>query len=409
MSGTPFFVRIARPTYGKWLLSKYNVKTEGYERIPAEGPFLILANHVHTLDPFFIGSSLKVHVRWVAGAYLFKNRFLKSMLGSWVTSIAKQQGRSDLETIRLISSAFKEGDVVGLFPEGTRTWDGEPVGFDAATAKLVRLFNVPVVILNLEGAYGLKPRWAAVERKGGMVIRVVRVMMPEELQQMQLSEIEKTLHQTLNFSHQAWQAVAQIPYRASRRAEGIEKLLYICPSCQSCSTITAKKDIISCTACDLTFRLDDYDNLVLEGGDSHGIMSVPAWHRWEYGELKHASQSQKVLLFPHDEGVLLQRGLGKRLLTLSKHFTLSVETDRMVVTFPKRIESGLLQGLDSLIFDFSEMQSMIINAKSTLEFYHQNQLWRIRISEKRSIVKYVELFHAYSTLLLLESNKKELE
>lgn len=48
-----------------------------------------------------------------------------------------------------------------------------------------------------------------------------------------------------------------------------------------------------------------------------------------------------------------------------------------MVNFPKRISSGTLKGLDSLIFDFSDIQSMIITAKSTLEFYYKDQLWRL--------------------------------
>ena len=392
MSRTPIFVKIARPTYGRLLRLRYNIKTEGYERIPNDGPFLLLSNHVHTLDPFFISVTMKAHVRWVAGAYLFKNRFLKTLLGSWVTSISKQQGRSDLETIRAISQACKKGDVVGIFPEGTRTWDGEAIPINETTAKLVRLFNVPIVILNLEGGYGLKPRWATVGRKGSLCIRVVRTITREELQQMQLSDIEEALSRSLDFCHQQWQVTAQIPYRSSRRAEGIERLLYLCPDCQGKSTMRAKKNIISCHNCDLRFKLDDYDNLILEQGNPHGVDTVPAWHRWQYQKLEGLLAADGPL-FPQDEGVLLQRGFGKRLLTLTKRFSLSLESKRMVVVFPKKFKVGLLQGLETLIFDFTGMQSMIINVKNTLEFYHDDQLWRIRISADRSILKYVELFN----------------
>jgi hypothetical protein len=72
-----------------------------------------------------------------------------------------------------------------------------------------------------------------------------------------------------------------------------------------------------------------------------------------------------------------------------------LEPTRLVVKFPKVVPSGILQGLDSIIFDFSRMQSMIINAKGTFLlriFFHDDELWRIRIVGDRSIVKYVELF-----------------
>ena len=126
--------------------------------IPTGGPFLLLANHTHVLDPFYISSSLPVHIRWVAGAYLFKNQFLKTLLGSWIGGIAKQQGRSDLQTIRDISAALKRGESVGLFPEGTRTWDGRTPRSTKPTANL-RDVQGPVVLLISRGLTSLKPRW----------------------------------------------------------------------------------------------------------------------------------------------------------------------------------------------------------------------------------------------------------
>ncbi|MFA6822045.1 MAG: lysophospholipid acyltransferase family protein [Sphaerochaetaceae bacterium] len=391
MSETPLFFRIARPTYGRWLRRKFRISTEGYEKIPQTGPLLLLANHAHTLDPFLISATFNRNVRWVAGAHLFKFYLLRKLLESWVKSISKQQGRSDLDTIKSISKAFKEGGVVGLFPEGTRTWDGEPMGFDISTAKLVRLFKVPVLILNLEGAYALKPRWAKRGRKGSMVIRVKRFISVEELAEMKLKEIDEALQEGLGFDFNTWQAKAQIPYIYKRKAEGVEKLLYLCPACNQSSTIKSNRDKIFCSECGLTFIMDLYDNLVCKTEGFNKIDSLPAWHNWEKRELR----SGKKIVFPKDRGVLLQKGFKRRFILLSKKFNLSLDGDRMVVTFKKRVPSGILKGLDSLIFDFSDIQSMIITAKSTLEFYYKDQLWRLRVEEGRSMLKYFELYNIY--------------
>ncbi|MDD3824004.1 MAG: lysophospholipid acyltransferase family protein, partial [Sphaerochaetaceae bacterium] len=323
MSKTPFFIRVARPTYGKWLLRHDHVETAGYEMIPTGGPFLLLANHTHVLDPFYISSSLPVHIRWVAGAYLFKNQFLKTLLGSWIGGIAKQQGRSDLQTIRDISAALKRGESVGLFPEGTRTWDGEPLGFDEATAKLARMFKVPVVLLNLEGTYALKPRWALKRRKGSMTIRVVKVLQPEELAPLSVPKILGLLREHLDFSFSRWQATRRKPYRSRKQSEGLEKLLYLCPSCSQASVITTRGDEVGCTACDLRFRLDAYDELHLLSGNPNGIASIPQWHEWEKHHL-HTIARQDKFLFPADPGVLLQCGVDGKLITLSKRFSVSL-------------------------------------------------------------------------------------
>lgn len=410
MSKTPLFIKIARPTYGKWLNAHNRVRTAGYDLLPKHGPYLILANHTHAMDPFFISSSLPVHVRWVAGAYLFKNRLLNLLLGSWIGGIAKQQGRSDLQTIRDISAAFKKGDIVGLFPEGTRTWDGEPVGFDISTAKLVRIFGVPVVLMNIEGGYAQRPRWARFPRRGEIVLRVVQVISPDRLKRMPVSEILALLQQYLYFSNSAWQKRKQLGFTSDRRAEGLEKLLYLCPSCSGASTIESQGVGVRCTACSFTCELDEYENLTVLSGDSHGIDSIPGWHTWEREELARMAGEDALehrTLFPPDTGVLLQRGIGKRLLTLSKRFTLSLEADRMVIRLQSPITIGPEQGSESLEFSFIDMQSMIINAKSTVEFYHNDQLWRIRIASNRSILKYVE-YHAARMMEVSEpADRKE--
>ena len=404
MSKTPLFIRIARPTYGKWLNAHNRVRTAGYDLLPEHGPYLILANHTHAMDPFFISSSLPVHVRWVAGAYLFKNRLLNLLLGSWIGGIAKQQGRSDLQTIRDISEAFRKGDIVGLFPEGTRTWDGEPVGFDMATAKLVRMFGVPVVLMNIEGGYAQRPRWARYPRRGEIVLRVVQVVSPDKLKRMPLGEILALLQHHLYFSHSAWQKKRQLEFISRRRAEGLEKLLYLCPSCRGASTIESKGAEARCTACNLSCALDAFENLTVLSGDAHGIDSIPGWHAWEREELARMARedaSTHQMLFPHDTGVLLQRGIGKSLLTLSRRFTLSLEADRMVVRTQSPITLGPEQGREVLEFPFIDIQSMIINAKSTVEFYHNDQLWRIRIAANRSILKYVE----YRAVCMVEASE----
>ena len=388
MSKTPLFIKLARPTYGKWLNWYHKIRTANYEKLPTRGPYLILANHTHTYDPFFISSSLSVHVRWVAGAYLFKNQLVNLLLGRWVGGIAKQQGRSDLQTIRDISAAFKAGEIVGLFPEGTRTWDGEPIGFDIATAKLVRMFQVPVVLMHIEGGYAQRPRWARYARRGEITLRVVQVISPEELRAMKVSEAHQLLTEGLAFSHAAWQQEHRIPYVSEHQAEGLEKVLYLCPSCKRASTISTEGEHFRCTACALHGTLDGYDILHPITGDFQNIRSVADWHQWEKAYLVELAGKTvpSQALFPEDIGVLLQKGVGKRLETISKHFTVSMS--------PLQFEI-LLANQETLTFTFNDIQSMIVNAKSTVEFYHHDQLWRMRVVEERSIVKYVELFDAH--------------
>lgn len=250
VSKKPLFIRIAQPTYGAYLLKRNHVETIGMEQLSAlQPPFLVIGNHAHTLDSLIISSASPVHIRWVAGAYLFKLFGLRSMLERWIGAISKQQGRSDLFTVRAIGDALKQGDIVGLFPEGTRTWDGEPVGFDQAIAKLARIFKVPIVVLHLEGFYGLKPRWADKKRQGKVFLRVLPPIMPDDIREMSVPQLYERMLSDVGFSYRDWQRKNHLSYVSKRAAEGVEQVLYLCPQCKQATTIVSRGVTITCSHC----------------------------------------------------------------------------------------------------------------------------------------------------------------
>lgn len=381
VSKKPLFVRLAQPTYGAMALKRNNIQVVGMEYLSElKPPFLVMANHAHTFDPIFISSASPVHIRWVAGAYLFKMKGMRSMMERWIGAISKQQGRSDLFTIRAISESLKQGDIVGVFPEGTRTWDGEPAGFDEAIAKLVKIFKVPIVLINLEGVYGLKPRWAEKKRKGTAILRVLPPIHADVIDQLSVKELYEFLKEKLYFSYRTWQDKEQFEYISKRSAEGVEKILYLCPDCHATSTIYSKGNQITCTHCSLTMELDNHDKLHTVQGKTN-FEDVAAWHSWE--REYSASIEGNELVFPPDKGVLFQTADERHLKLISKDFTLSLELDGM------RLKER--NGKEYLMA-FSDVQSMIINAKNTVELYHHHTLYRIRIHKRGCILKYVEAY-----------------
>lgn len=377
------------PFYGNYLKLKYHLVIENRDAVlPFQGPAVVFANHAHTLDPFFISAVYPYHIRWVAGSYLFKMRMVGYLLRKWVGCIPKTQGRNDLQTIRNISEALKKGDIVGVFPEGTRTWDGDMMDIASGTAKLVRLFKVPVVFIHIRGGFSSRPRWAARERKGPVTVEVFKTFTPEEISSMDKAELEKAVSECLSFSNDGWQEKAHVPYLGRKRAEGVESLLYQCPSCKSYSTIKAEGDVISCTACGASVVLDDYDRLVEGRGIDFSKLSE--WHGFEKEKLASLlSSHENGLLFPPDRGILFQKGSAGSLIDLSKAFVLSCDAKGLHFSFPKPLAG---YG-DSLDFDFSSISSMVINAKQTIEFFYQGNMFRFRLKRGSSPLKIWELYN----------------
>ena len=344
-------------------------------------PFLVLCNHAHTLDPFFVSALSPVHIRWVAGAYLFKLPFLSMLLHHLVGAISKQQGRSDMHTLRQISAAFKKGDVVGIFPEGTRTWDGEPMGFDQGLAKLIKLLKVPVVLLNFEGLYAIKPRWSRFRRKGAVSLTFKSLLSVEEAQKLSVNDLYNHLNTELGFSFRTWQHHAKVRFSGKRGAEGVEKTLYLCPSCTKGSTITSKGRTISCTNCSLSYTLNEYELIKANNKDTPALEDIAAWRAWQNSRLIAHPPA-----FPDDRGVLFQQGSETQLTTMSRKFTLRLERMQMILSTPRQ----------TYHFAYSDITSMIINAKNTLELYCSGVLYRIRIAPNLSILKYLEYYQSYN-------------
>ncbi len=389
---TPAF-RFLKLTYGNYLKRRYRISSYGIEDVvPYKGPAIVFGNHTHTLDPFFISAVYPYTIRWVAGSYLFKMKGLSFLLRHLVKAMPKVQGRSDLETIRSISRALKQGDIVGLFPEGTRSWDGEMMDITAATAKLVRMFKVPVVFTHIEGGFLNKPRWSDKERKGPVSVRVVRVLTPEEISKMTLPEITAVTAECLSFSTDEWEDEARVPYPSPTLAEGSERLFYLCPKCGRFSTIHSHGRIAECTSCGFSVEFDEYGR-ISSSDPSISWTKLSEWHSWEKGKLADIlSLSDGARIFS-DRGILFQIPGRKKLRTVSEAFDVSASSDCLRFSFDRPFDFDG-RSISELEFPLSSIESMIINAKQTIEFYADGKQYRFRTALDRSPLKYQELYLA---------------
>ena len=366
----------------------------GMEKVlPFHGPAIVFGNHTHTNDPFFISAFYPYTIRWVAGSYLFKMKGVGFLLRHLVHAIPKVQGRSDLETIRNISRALKDGDIVGLFPEGTRSWDGEMMDITAATAKLVRLFKVPVIFVHIEGGFLNKPRWTDRVRKGPVSIKVVRVVTPEEIAAMSLPEITALTKECLSFSTDDWEEKARVPYRSPELAEGAERLFYLCPKCGRFSTMRSRGNTVECSECGFSAAFDEYGRISTNDA-AIPYTKLSEWHKWERKRLGEIYSEQADGPVFSDRGILFQIPGKKKLRTVSKSFSIEADREGLKFIFDSPICDGENRS-GELFFPFSVIESVVINAKQTVEFYAGGRQYRFRTALDRSPLKYQELYLVY--------------
>lgn len=101
----------------------YRIKVVGKENFPKQGGVLLCTNHIDNLDPPVVGITCPRPVHFMAKGELFEAPILKSILPK-VHAFPVKRGMSDRQALRNALAILKEGNVVGLFPEGTRSVDG---------------------------------------------------------------------------------------------------------------------------------------------------------------------------------------------------------------------------------------------------------------------------------------------
>ena len=150
------------------LRALYRIRPEGLENIPRKGPAIIAANHVSFLDSFFI--PLVIKRRKVT--YLAKADYFKSWKTSWFfkgvgqISCEREGGSKSQQSLEIALDVLEGGNLLGIYPEGTRSPDGVLHRGRTGVARLAIHAGVPVIPCGLIGTEDVMPKNAKMPRIG---------------------------------------------------------------------------------------------------------------------------------------------------------------------------------------------------------------------------------------------------
>lgn len=102
----------------------YQFKVIGKENLPSEGGVLLCTNHIHNFDPIVVGITSPRPIHFMAKEELFTVPILGKIM-PLINAFPVKRGLSDRGALRNGLGILKEGKVLGLFPEGTRSQTGE--------------------------------------------------------------------------------------------------------------------------------------------------------------------------------------------------------------------------------------------------------------------------------------------
>ena len=169
--GSLFLYSLARRSANLFYRIFYRICVEGAEHVPAAGSVIIASNHQSNFDPPAIASSIDHrNLDFIAKVELFKPPL--SWLIRGLNSIPVRGSAADTASIKEVITRLEQGRATLIFPEGSRTTDGQIKEFQRGVMLLVKRAAAPVLPCAIEGPFAAWPRGGKVKLFSGIRFRV---------------------------------------------------------------------------------------------------------------------------------------------------------------------------------------------------------------------------------------------
>ena len=361
------FLRFAMAPF-LWLRYHYRA-----EKAPIrKGPCIVLSNHQATMDPFFISKAFPFQLYFYASDDLF-NLKVSQLIRYLAAPIPKSKSVADLKAVMISLRVLREGGAIGITPEGNRTLSGRLWEMGDSVAKLVKTAKVPLVLFNLCGGYGTDPRWGVKIRRGTKFVgRVRRILTPEEYAGMSDEELFGIIKNELDVDD----TLSGERYKSRRRAEYIERALYMCPVCGSIGTIHSHGTGFCCTSCKTEAEYTEDLKISPPVG---GYSRIYEWYEWERQEIvRRILVGEKI----SDGDILFRESVKLQKKIKLPGNTVTLDKDSLMI-------SG---GGTETRYPLAEIDAITAVGKKKFNFYYKGKILQVKGGKRFCAIKYVHAF-----------------
>ncbi|MFW5643782.1 MAG: lysophospholipid acyltransferase family protein [Alkalispirochaeta sp.] len=368
---------VLRYTLGVWLRRRFRVRIYYDARFSGvRPPYVVLANHVNFWDPFLVAIPFAPPVHFIAADGNFRGALMRRLM-ALAGTVPKAKARNDLESIRALQRLIRERKIIGVFPEGQRSWDGTSRPVLSGTPKLVRLLQAPVVSVRLRGGYLSTPRWTKTLRKGELHLDVQTILTRSEIRHLPREEVFRRIATSVTHDETKWQRETGLLFIHPRRAEHAETALFRCPACGGWDTLHSAGNTLTCGACGFTTWFAPSGTLYEVAPDGtrryHRYGSVAAWNVAQLAELdRRLEDPQGPLPLTIDDADLLT-GYRSRVLYPHGSVAISLTRDTLALT-------GSGCGSDrTRQIPVDTISGVHVQYAHQLEFYSRSRLYVLRM------------------------------
>lgn len=366
--------------YTMW---KYHVKVEKFKE-QGDRAYLVLYNHQTGFDQFFVGMALKGPVYYLATEDIFSLGFLSTLLRWAVAPIPIKKQTTDIAAVKTCYKVAKEGGTIAIAPEGNRTYSGKTEYMNPSIASMAKMIGLPIALFRIEGGYGVQPRWSDGTRNGKMRAYVSRVIEPEEYKKLSNDELAAEIEKGLYVN----EAVADAKFQSEKRAEFLERAIYVCPYC-GLSEFESHGNEMECKKCHrkVTYGVDK----VLKGvGYDHPFQFVNEWYEYQQDFVNKLDVTELPEKSLYEETAALSEViLYKKKVELRSEAKIQLYGDKII------IDEGTA---DELKLPFSEVTAVSVLGKNKANIYHNKRVYQLKGSEHFNALKYVNIYYRYKNI-----------
>jgi 1-acyl-sn-glycerol-3-phosphate acyltransferase len=181
----PLLYSIGKLIVGNGMKIGWRPKVEGLEHLPATGGAILAGNHLSVADEIFLGTVVPRHLAFWAKAEYFTGTGLKGFITRQIVSglgsirVERAGGRAALAAFDGAIPVLKAGDLVAVYPEGTRSPDGRLYRGRTGAARLAVAAGVPLIPVGVLGTDKVQPIGARVPKLGAGPV-TIRIGKPIE-------------------------------------------------------------------------------------------------------------------------------------------------------------------------------------------------------------------------------------
>jgi len=265
-------------TYPRALWRRSKVNWNGMPK-NLKGPYFLLCNHNAFLD-FTV--TTKVTFPHRANYVIAVDGFIgMEGLLRRVGGIGTRKFTHNRHMVKNILAARDFGDVMVMYPEARYALCGTASDLPSSLGNMVKSMDMPVVTAIMHGHHVSAPAWhGKVHGIRPIEADVKLLLTTDEVRDLPVDEINARLSDAFTYDDFAWQKARGVRVKDAKRAEGLHRLLYQCPACNTEHRMTSSGTTLMCNACGKVWQMSELGELVAESGATE-FPHIPDWYEWQ--------------------------------------------------------------------------------------------------------------------------------